>query len=227
MHGPAPRRPHASVDTALRDLGSRQHGIVDITSILALGIHRNSIDRRVAEGLLVRCYRGIYRFASAVPTDTQRIAAARLAAFPHAVAVGRSAAVLHGLNVAFALDIGVAPGLTRSLPGVTIHRRRMDAVELTTVRAIPATTLARTVFDLTTILPADPMAAVVDEVLARRMIGRDALLRATALRAGHVGAQRIRQLLDDRPRGALHRSQSERRVAAIFIRKDSDAYSSS
>ena len=216
MHGSLiPRRRHSWIDSSLREIGGRQFGLVDSESIHALRIHRTSIDRRVQEGLLVQCHPGVYRFATAPPSERQRIAAAWLAAGRESVAVARSAAVLHGLPVGFALDVGVAPGRRMAIEGVRVHRRRIESADQRVVGGIRVTSVARTVFDLAPIVSTERLAIVVDDVFARRVVSLGALTAMAADHPGHRGVASLRRVLEERPFGdARFRSGTERRVSA-------------
>lgn len=48
------------LDTVIARLAARQHGAVARWQLLALGVNRNAIDRRVADGRLRRVHRGVY-----------------------------------------------------------------------------------------------------------------------------------------------------------------------
>jgi hypothetical protein len=207
----APRRRHDWIDAELREAASKQFGLVDIEVIRRLAIKRTSIDRRIAVGLLIRCHRGVYRFATSTPTDRQRIAAARLAAGPSAVVMARSAAFIHGLKVPFALDVGVMPTKRINVSGVNIFRLGFHPSDVVKVFGMPVTTVARTVVDLASQLRQAELESLVDEVLSNRVATMADLVAATNRCAGQTGVGRLRIILCDRPGGtALFRSQRER-----------------
>jgi Transcriptional regulator, AbiEi antitoxin len=213
----APRRRHDWIDAELREAASKQFGIVDMAVIRRLGIKRTSIDRRVAVGLLIRCHRGVYRYATSSPTDRQRIAAARLAVGTSAVAMARSAAVLHGLKVPFALDIAVTPTKRISVKGVNVFRLAFHPDDVVRIFGISVTSVARTVVDLAMQLKQVELESLVDEVLSRRAATMAELVAATGRCANQSGVARLKLILVGRPGGtALFRSQWERELHACF-----------
>lgn len=92
-------------------------------------------------------YRGIYFVRGHRPTLFERIAAARLAV-PNAVIAGAAAAALHGAKwVDDDITVDVV-GRCRPQPGLKGREETLRADEVTTLRGVPVTTVARTAFDL-------------------------------------------------------------------------------
>jgi len=95
-----------SVDARLAALAARQHGVAGVRQLVALGLSRSAISKRVARGVLHRRYRGVYTVGrAALSREAEWLAAV--------VAVGgvalshHSAAELHGLTRARAQAIDV------------------------------------------------------------------------------------------------------------------------
>ena len=155
------------VDELLREIASAHYGLVDVAVAIDRGIARTSIDRRVAEGALLRVRRSIYRLPGAESTDRQRLGAALLAAGPGAVLIGKSAAYLHGLQSTLGFEIGVPPNRAPIVQGVRVRRVLLPDTEVTKVKMLATTTVARTLLDLAaTALYAD-VEQVVDTALSR------------------------------------------------------------
>jgi very-short-patch-repair endonuclease len=131
------------------------HGVAGWHELLALGVGRGSIAKRVARGHLHPIYRGVYAVGHADLTLHGRWRAAVLSCGPHAVLSHRDAAHLWDFrrSARRAIDV-TAPGRSRHLrDGITIHRpRALHRDDVTTHERIPVTTIARTLLDLAEVL---------------------------------------------------------------------------
>src|SRR5215213_2508555 len=92
----------AEVDTRERErriaaLGERQHRVVDVHQLGALGLRPNTVRARAAAGRLVRQYRGVYALGPGRLTKRGQWLAAVMACGEGALLSHRSAAALHGL----------------------------------------------------------------------------------------------------------------------------------
>src|SRR3954468_16157056 len=85
-------------DRAIADLAARQHGVVAYWQLLALGVGRRAIQRRVATGRLHRVQFGVYAVGHAVLTWHGRCLAAVLSYGPDAVLSHRTAVGLWELR---------------------------------------------------------------------------------------------------------------------------------
>jgi hypothetical protein len=182
-------------------LADDQHGVVARRQLLALGVDRAAIDRRLAAGLLIPLHRGVYAVGHRRLRIEGRWLAAVLAAGPGAVLSHRDAAALHGMRKApESTKVTVTtPARARSTPALWVHgRRRLAAEEVTTVRGIPATSPARTLVDLAPMLTAGQLAATLGETDRRGLLdvgGVERALRRIAGRHGQ-GHARLRAALD-------------------------------
>ncbi|MGN6171137.1 MAG: type IV toxin-antitoxin system AbiEi family antitoxin domain-containing protein [Solirubrobacteraceae bacterium] len=167
-----------SMDAAIAIIAGRQHGVVALEQLLALGLSRTAVYKRAARGRLHRVHRGVYSLAP--PGLLSREGwwmAAVLAAGPGAVLSHRKAAALHGLLSCNRANVEVAvsgrPGRTR--PGIDIHRSKtLTGADCTVVNSIPCTTVARTLLDL---------ADVIDRRRRERAVDQAELLGGFDLRA--------------------------------------------
>src|SRR5438105_4186173 len=97
--------------------------------MLELGLHAESVQRRVVDGRLERIHPGIYRFPGYPPTWDQRIMAAVLVGGPGAAVSFEAAAMgwkLEGMTTDRPHITVVHPQQVR-LPGVIVHRTRLFA----------------------------------------------------------------------------------------------------
>lgn len=144
---------------------------------------------------LVLVRRGVYLVPGVDQTWETAVMAAVLVAGDDAVASHSTAARLWGLldeirGLAPDDRIHVtAPGLRR-LPGVSVHVRALPPSERTGHVDVTVTTVARTLFDLATVLDAGPLGRVTDEALRRRIVDLAQLRRLVAAHGGS-GRRRI------------------------------------
>lgn len=178
-------------DAIIADIGRRQHGIVTRTQLRAAGIGRGSINTRIARSSLLRVYHGVYAIGHAPTTQDARYMAAVLAVGAGAAVSHHAAADLHRLTRAAPprLDI-TSSGCFRGTIGGTAHRSRSFVVEeVTRVRGIPTTSVARTLVDLADVLTLGQLVNVIHEAEFRGRLNLRALSRSMArnhTRRGHA-----------------------------------------
>ena len=132
------------------------HGVVSRDELLAHGIGRGSIARRLEAGRLHLIHRGVYAVGHPAISLHGRWRAAVLACGPGAVLSHRDAAHLWGIRQSARRDIDVtAPGRSRHRRrGITVHRpRTLHPGDVTVKDGIHVTTVARTVLDLADVVP--------------------------------------------------------------------------
>lgn len=132
-------------------MAERQHGVVALRQLEALGLSASGVRSRVASGRLHRVHRGVYAIGRPGLTINGRRMAAVLAYGPGAVLSHRSAAGLWGLrpdnrpNV----EISVPRRSVRRRAGVDVHGcLTLGEHDVATEQGIPVTTVARTLVDL-------------------------------------------------------------------------------
>jgi very-short-patch-repair endonuclease len=210
-------------DSRLADLARSQHGLVTRAQARAL-ISRHTLDDWVRARRLEPVRRGVYRVAGAPESWQQQLLATCLAAGPNAYASFHSAAALHELE-GFGHDgyeltqFGQRPSV---IEGVLIHESAVLAADhVTHVHSIPATSVARTLCDLTAIERPWIVARAVDEALRRKIVTRRSLARVAEALEGR-GRHRctvMREILEHRAPG-YHPGDSnpEKRIAELLVR---------
>ena len=168
-------------------LADRQHGAVARRQLLAAGMQRGAIDRRVASGRLRRVYRGVYVVGPL--TREGRWMAAVLAAGSDAVLSHLSAAALWGLREGGDLP-HVTGGNGSEVTGpIRTHRSLVARSERTVRNGIPVTNPTRTLHDLAAVLTFDEL----------ERAHREALILRLPLRLDGTRRPAVRELLVDRP----------------------------
>jgi len=197
---------------AAAGIAETQLGLITRRQLHGCGLSDSSIANAAHGRRLSRIHRGVYSFGPASADPRARLLAAALAAGPASALSHRSAGSHQDLIAPWSGPVAVTaptPG-GRSRPGVRIHRRRLQPVELTIVDAVPCTSPARTILDLCEISTQLGERAI-------RSAGAKGLLRAAeldrvlAINHGKRGSARMRMLLDERrPLPVFTRSELER-----------------
>jgi very-short-patch-repair endonuclease len=208
---------------AVFDTAARQHGAVSRRQLLAAGVPRHVIDRRVRSGHLRPLHRGVYRVGPVAGPHAREMAAV-LACGPGALVSHRSAASLWGLlppgGDDAAVDLTVACSSRRERPGLRVHRTRwLPARDATERHGVPVTTPERTLFDLAHILRPRELERALAQGEREGLVERKALRAVVRQRSRSAGVPLLRALLerDDAP-PAFTRSEAEERLLALVRR---------
>ena len=175
------------------------HGVATRAQLLEAGITNAEIDWRLGTGTLIRVHRGVYRVGHCAPSVEARYLAAVWACGEGAVLSGRAAAYLLGLLKGSPPPPEATTPTERHLPGIRTRRSRTQ-IESTRCRAIPVTTVARTLVDLAAVLSADDLARACHEAGVRYRT-TPAMVEAVLARRPRIpGATKLRAIL----RGDVH-----------------------
>ncbi len=207
------------VDGAIAEIAKAQHGVASLTQLQLIGLSPSAVRSRVQAGKLHRLHRGVYAVGHEVVDWRGRYMAAVLACGPAAYVSHGTAARLLGLHTApRGLHVTVVARRVR-VPGITVHRARSLAPQdVTTVDAIPCTSIARTLLD---------EAERTDDRGVERMIENAERNRSYDLRAiqdvlsrarGRSGARRLARMTGRQGDAAWTRSDMEERFLAICDR---------
>jgi hypothetical protein len=172
------------VDAILARIAARQHGVVTLPQLLAAGLSRQAIWRRVAAGRLHRVYHGVYAYGHRGLSREGRWMAAVLAAGEGAALSHLCAAALWDVRKIRTDFVDVVAPKRRGPKGpIRVHASRtLDPRDVTTRRSIPVTTIARMLVDLTDTLTPHQLANVIHEAAFRERFSlaktREAMTRA-------------------------------------------------
>jgi hypothetical protein len=198
-----------TVEQVLARLGGRAHGVVTRKELRAEHVSAREIDRRVEKGALLVEYRGVYRVGHAAPNREARYLAAVRAGGDGAVLSGRAAAHLHGILKGPAPPPGVTAPTERRIKGVkTRHCRHLNARDLTTVRGIPVTTVARTLVDLAAEHRVDDLARLCHEAGVLHRTTPKQVEAVLARRPNSPGAGKLRAIMRGDVRVVLSKLES-------------------
>lgn len=165
----------------------------------AAGVARPSLERMLREGSVRRVLRGVYAAAAAPDSTPLRAAAVALVTAREAIAVDRTAAWVHGVDVTSSsageprpVEI-VSPG--RSVRGAMGSGRELAGRDVSRIGSLRLTTPLRTALDLGRLLPPDLALGAMDGLLAAGSFSHVDLLAEVSRLAGHRGVGQLRALV--------------------------------
>lgn len=162
----------------------------------AAGTSRSRFERLLRDGVVERVLLGVYADALAPRSAPFRAEAVRLALRSEdAVATGRTAAWVHGVDVAAFARPGAPPVPTSR------GRRVRPARDVVRLHGLALTTPLRTLLDLARHDEAEVALAAADQLLASGVVSRRALLAVLAS-TPDVAARAVLAQADGRARGA-------------------------
>jgi Transcriptional regulator, AbiEi antitoxin len=192
------------IDTLIARLAARQHGVVALWQLTALGISASGVKRRVAEGRLRRVHRGVYAVG---PIGRKGYwMAAVLAAGEGALLSHRDAAALWELRdtARSAIDVSVPSGGRRSRPRITIHTAvGLHPDDRAEADGIPVTSVARTLLDLAEVVSSDQLRLAYEKAEKLRILDFTALEEVVNRSNGRRGLASLLALLDYDPTPAV------------------------
>jgi very-short-patch-repair endonuclease len=197
------------VTKRIAELAARRHGVVTTADLVAAGIGRGAIARRVADGRLRPLHRGVYLVGPLKSAYTDELAAV-LACGATAVVSHHAAAALWGFRPPWHGPIDVTT--TRRLrprQGIRIHRTRH--LDRTRRHGVPITTPERTLLDLAPHLDPTTLARAIEEAQLLRLTTPAKLASLNARSSGRHGARALAMALDRAHEPRLTRSEAERR----------------
>ncbi len=189
-----------AVERRIARIAARQDNVIALEQLLGAGLGPDAVAYRVKARTMQRLHRGVFLLGAAPPTHMARARAAVMACGEGAVVSHRSAAELFGLLAQSDREVDVTvvgrnPGVHS---GIRLHRpRALARHEVTSLRRIPATSVARTIADLAATEPRREVEHAYQEGLYRRILTAGALAAIIEREPRRKGAPVIRALLDD------------------------------
>jgi very-short-patch-repair endonuclease len=179
---------------------TRQAGNVARRQLLAAGVPRGILDRRLASGYLLPAHQGVYRVAHLAPCPLAKEFAAALACGPGPLVSHRSAAMAYELleypvrGVVWLVSTGRRGDGVR---GVRVQQtRRMPPEDVGFLGWLPLTSPARTLLDLGAVVEPGRLETAVARAQARSLVTEAALWEQLLRSRGCRGAAALRELLE-------------------------------
>jgi very-short-patch-repair endonuclease len=184
-----------AIERAIAAVAARQHGYVNRTQLLAIGLGPAAIKHRVARGWLIPVHEGVYAVGHVNRMPVARAAAAVLACGERAALSHGSAASLWGFDKYWHLPYEVTvPGSHRRRPGIKVHRSRTLARrDVTKQFGIRATSPARTVLDRAPHLNDKRLTRMVNDALRSPYLHVPDLADVLDRNPTHPGTKRLRR----------------------------------
>ncbi|WP_320672697.1 type IV toxin-antitoxin system AbiEi family antitoxin domain-containing protein [Patulibacter defluvii] len=212
-------------DRTIADLATRQRGVVTRRQLLAVGITREMVQRRLEQGRLHRFpdgLRGAYLVGHRRPLPLAREQAALLVCrADEALLSHRTALQLWGLGEdPGAVDVTVVGGgPPRRAPAIVGHAAAtLPPADRRRVAGLPVVAPARTIRDLAAGLTPSQLGALLDRARAGGVVRDRELAEQLRRSAGRRGAEALRRALADAAGPGFSRSEAERRAAALIAR---------
>jgi hypothetical protein len=210
------------VDRALDAFMASHYGLIDHDSVSGLGGTAELIRRNVVTGRWLVEHRMVYRAAAAPRTPEQELLAAVWASGDLARASHLSGTWAWGLlarppdlpevSIPYARSVkhrGIVVHRSTDLAGVPLHERR----------GIPVTDPARTILDVTGVVPHGIGTMLVDRAISTKLVTVDGLVAVLERfgRRGRRGSGTLRTILEERGVAAVGRTPTvlESRMARI------------
>lgn len=185
----------ATVEEILARIARRQHGLVTRKQLLAAGVSKEEIRRRIKKGALLVVHRGVYRVGHKAPSIEARYLAAVLACGDGAVLSGEAAGYLWGLVKGTAPPPEVTAPRRRKVRGVRTRHARRGEIEATTWRGIPITTVPRTLVDLSSLPQLEDLARACHEAGVLHRTTPRQVEQVLAKRPNTPGAKQLRKVM--------------------------------
>lgn len=210
----------SALDLVISRLAAGQHGIVAARQLLAGGLSRRAIARRVADGRLHRVHTGVFSVGGPPRTAAAWRMAAVLAVGPGSLVSHRSAAAAWGIRdtARAAVDVVIAARSRRQRPGITVHvTSALASEDRELVDGVPTTSIARTFLDLAEVVDAAGLRRAYERAQRLELLDVRAIDRVMDRNNGRHGVAALRTLRTYDPvPGARTRSELERRFLDLI-----------
>jgi hypothetical protein len=185
-------------ERVVRQVATRQHGLVHRAQLLARGVTDAEVEWRTANGRLEAMHPGVYYLDCTPATWKTEVLAAVMAAGPDALASHRCAAVLWSLDAVHGrmLEITV-PYLESPEPrGAIVHRTRRPNPHATH-EAIPVSPPEKALLDMAALLPDRTLWKAARSAVSRGLTTPERMDLAVAVYGGRgvAGTRRMRRVI--------------------------------
>jgi very-short-patch-repair endonuclease len=192
------RGERGALDRLIVAIAAKQHGVIALWQLLALGLSARAVRDRVASGRLHRIHRGVYAVGRRDVTIKGKWMAAVLACGDGALLSHESAATLHGLLNARAgrVHVTVPRRTTVARAGIRVHRSTCLVPEdRDEVDEIPCTSVPATLLGIAATAPPNVLESACNQAEIERVLDMRAIGELLDRRRGHPGALRLHAAL--------------------------------
>jgi very-short-patch-repair endonuclease len=212
-------RVFGSTTERIEQIARVQLGRISRAQLIAAGLSRDAIARRVAAGYLIRLHRCVFAVGHLAPTSLGAETAALLASCDGAVLSHHTAAEMWRIRRPNAGDgpihITVPGDKGVRVAGAKVHRTRLLEPQDTRIHhRLPVTSPARTLFDIAPALTLRELERALDEALIAKLVSPTQIAAFLDRTPRRPGAPRLKALLD-RSATTRTRSEAEERFLAL------------
>ena len=204
---------------AMMALAGVQHWVLTFAQLIALGYSSSAVGRLVRSGRLHRLHHGVYAVGNPAASVKGFRLAAVLACGEGALLAWAAAGAHHGIRESSAARIDVTvPGDRRlSRRGIRIHRcSTLIDEDRTVVDAIPCTSVARTLLDLSSLIDDRGVERALERAEILRTYDHRAMLSLLDRMRGHPGAPRLGRVVEAaNPGTTITKSDLEEAMLAL------------
>jgi very-short-patch-repair endonuclease len=195
-----------------------RHGLLTTAQLRESGLSQGAIWYRVRRGALFRRYHGVYSLSPGELSQEGEWTAALMAAGDGATLSDVSAAVLSRIwrYPEEAIDITL-PRRHVPIPGVHLHQRKLDPLDVFVFDGIRVTTVARTLVDLTDELLPEELTSVIHEAAFHKRFDLAATERAMGRANGRHKLRVLEQAIDDWLAGSAGLKSRKERAFLVLV----------
>jgi very-short-patch-repair endonuclease len=204
------------VERRIARIAGPQDNVIGLEQLLEAGLGHDAVAYRVKARIMQRLHRGVFLLGAAPPTPMARARAAVLACGAGAVVSHRSAAEMFGLlpHSDREVDVTVVGRNPGFHAGIRLHRpRALARHDVTSMRGIPVTSVARAICDIAATEPAKEVERAWQEALYRRIVTPGAVAAIIGREPRRRGAPVVRALIEN---PTLTRSERERALLKLI-----------
>jgi very-short-patch-repair endonuclease len=185
-----------TADALIAGLATRAHGVVARRELLTAGVTAEEIKQRLKRSSLIAVHRGVYRVGHRAASREALYTAALKACGDEAVLCGRAAAHLWGLLRGPLPQPEVLASTKRRVAGIITHRSPdVDTPDVTSRDGLRVTTVPRTLVDVASSLPVNPLGRACHEADVRYGVTPEQVESVLSRRPSTPGAGRLRRII--------------------------------
>lgn len=185
------------VDLAIARIARKHGGHVSRAELGALGLSADAIKHRVARGLLIPVYQGVYAVGHLPTSPIDRAAGALLACGPRSALSHGSAAMLWDISRRWSYPLELTSPLNRHPRGLTVRRTaKLIRTDVRTRLGLRVVSPALTIVQIAPRLSEKRLIRALNELRLERRLALEELEAVLERFPRHPGARRLRPLLD-------------------------------